>query len=367
MSRHHLRTILGIAILAALVIASAALLSGAFASGEPATSPGGPASSGAASGTLLPTSSPAGPTKTAAATPSESPARTVALGVFISRMPSNPSVLDTFANLIGEKPAIAMWYQPWGDGGTFSARTANAVTDRGAMPLVTWEPRGANDADWALRTIIDGRHDAYIRRWATDVAAWGQPVYVRLMHEMNGNWASWSPNVNGNAVDEFVTAWKHVVDLVRAQGAANIRWVWCPNVDFGNPAFSQYADLYPGDDYVDWACIDGFNRGTTQGSGGRWMDIQTLFGGSIAKLRTVTQKPLMIGETSAPEAGGDKAAWIRDGVGRLPELLPDVQAIVWFNAFEDRFSVNWAVDSSPASLQAFRDVVASGVLSGRVP
>ena len=365
MTRHHLRSTLGVAFLASLILASVVLLAAAFAVG-------GPDSSLAPMGSAVvprPSESAASPSASSPGTagPSEGPSPRVALGVFISKMPSNPSLLDAFADLVGAKPAIAMWYQPWGDGGTFSRSTASAVLERGAIPLVTWEPRGPRDAEWALQAITEGRHDAYIRRWAGDVAAWGKPVYVRLMHEMNGNWASWSPGVNGNSVDDFVPAWRHIVDVARSQGAQNIRWVWCPNVDFGNPAFTPYEDLYPGDQYVDWACIDGFNRGTAQGPGGHWLDVQTLFGGSIAKLRAVTQKPLMIGETSSAEAGGDKAAWIRDGIGRLPELLPDVQAVVWFNTFEQRSGIDWNVDSSTEALEAFREVVASGVLSGRLP
>src|SRR3954469_23088830 len=160
MTRHHLRTVLAIAILAALVIASVALLTGAVASDGLRPSAEAGASIRPATPSRLPTASTsastAAPTAGPAASPTPDGGSGPALGVFIPGMPSNPSVLDQYAQLVGGKPAIAMWYQPWSEGGTFSAATASAVAQRGATPLVTWEPWAGkpNDPAWALSTIL---------------------------------------------------------------------------------------------------------------------------------------------------------------------------------------------------------------------
>ena len=61
-----------------------------------------------------------------------------------------------------------------------------------------------------LKKILDGKHDAYVSSWARAAAAWGKPFFLRFAHEMNGDWTTWSPGVNGNTAREFVTAWKRV-------------------------------------------------------------------------------------------------------------------------------------------------------------
>jgi len=292
----------------------------------------------------------------------------IALGYFIPGAASDPTRIDDYGELVGAKPRIVMWYQSWSDEwNAFSPRTADAIRDRGAMPMISWEPTAGTveDRRWSLRTIIDGSHDAYIRRWVRDVAAWGHDLYVRPMYEMNGWWASWCAFANGNTEAQFVAAWRHIVDLAREAGATNIRWVWSPNVDndgLGTP----FTDLFPGDDYIDWVGLDGFNRGTSWSST-RWQTMADIFTASIGHVRALTQKPLMIAETGSSEVGGDKAAWIRSSLARVPTDLPDVRAVIWFSKNETSLGIDWRVNSSAASLKAFRALARSPEFGGRLP
>ena len=113
--------------------------------------------------------------------------------------------------------------------------------------------------------MIEGHHDAYIREFAEAAKAWGHPFFLRFNWEMNGNWFPWSEGVNGNQPGEYVAAWRHVHDIFTQVGATNATWVWCPNVD---PASKLHdlASLYPGDAYVDWTGLDGYNWGTNPAS-----------------------------------------------------------------------------------------------------
>jgi hypothetical protein len=306
-----------------------------------------------------------GPTTTG----SPPPIRRIALGAYIPGAPSDASKIDAYAELTGKMPDIVMWYQVWGtESRAFDVKSANAVRSRGAMPVISWEPwiGKTNDPDWALSTIIAGRHDTYIREWSRDVAAWGHPIYVRPMHEMNGYWSAWSPGVNDNTTEEFVLAWRHIVDVARGEGATNIRWVWAPNIDSDNPRMSSFASVYPGDDYVDWAGLDGFNWGTSRITTS-WRDLSTTFAHSVAEVRSLTLKPLMIAETGSSELGGDKAAWITNGFAEVATDLPEVEAVIWFNGIDPDWQVDWAVDSSPSSIDAFRAVATSEVFSGTLP
>jgi Glycosyl hydrolase family 26 len=307
-----------------------------------------------------------GPQQPPASPPPAPSVRPIALGVYIRGVPSDPSKLDAYARMVGRMPRIVMWYQAWDDRwNAFNAGGASAVRARGAMPVISWEPSAGKveDSTWSLRSIIAGNHDAYIRSWTRSVAIWGHPIYVRLMYEMNGGWEPWGANVNGNTPAQFVQAWRHIVTLARAQGATNIRWLWSPNIDPGNPTYASYASVYPGDRYVDWSGVSGFNWGNVR-SGTHWTDITSLFRYSIGKLRDVTAKPIMLTETGSVESGGSKASWIANGFANVGLNLPEVRAIVWYQAVDTAHGVDWRINTSTSSLAAFRRVATSRNFSG---
>jgi len=260
-----------------------------------------------------------------------------------------------------------MWYQDWAHTGIkeFDPQKMDAVASRGAMPMVTWEPwdhrGGAHQPRYSLRSINTREHDAQIRQWARTAAAWGKPFYLRLAHEMNGDWNSWSPGVNGNTASQYVSAWRRVRHMFDEEGAANVRWVWSPNVDSDGSV--PFSEVYPGDAYVDWLGIDGYNWGTTQ-SWSSWTGLAEVFGPSYGRLVGMTDKPLMIAETASTELGGDKAGWIRQGFfDEVLSRFPRVRAIVWFHENKE---TDWRVDSSPASLAAYSEVAASSSYQGRL-
>ena len=283
-------------------------------------------------------------------------AERVALGVRLLEAPGNPRQIDEFADLVGKSPAIIMWYKGWTNAkeDRFNAEEMDAVRGRGATPLITWEPWAGPDEDesaFALRTIVNGNHDAFLREWAEGATRWGKPFYLRFAHEMNGDWYPWSPRVNGNSSEEYVAAWRHVVTIFRDAGADNVLWVWSPNIIYPEAGIS-YQEVYPGDDYVDWLGLDGYNWG-----GDDWMSFREVFSDSYDAITQLSQKPLMIAETASAEAGGDKASWIVEGLLEdVPERFPRVKAVVWFNRDKE---TDWRVESSKESLEAFRKVAAS--------
>ena len=292
----------------------------------------------------------------------------IALGAYVPSAMWGASKIDAYRAQVGAAPAIVMWYQDWAHAEVngFAAGSLDAVVARGAMPLVTWEPwnytAGADQPDYALRTIIAGNHDAYIRAWAQDAAAWGQPFYLRFAHEMNGDWYPWAIGVNGNTADEYVAAWRHVVTIFREEGASNVRWVWCANVIYAGSV--PLAQVYPGDAWVDWVALDGYNWGKSQ-SWSSWQSFTEVFKESYDALAVLTTRPLMISEIGSAEIGGNKATWITRGfLTDLPKRMPRVRAVIWFNENKE---TDWRVNSSAASLNAFRQVAAAAQFKGRLP
>ena len=276
------------------------------------------------------------------------------LGVTIGGAAVDPARLDAFAERVGDMPSIVMVYQLWTEP-LFDGPTVDAIAGRGATPMITWEPwKDADDAahpTYTLPSIVAGDHDAYIAESARLAADWGGELLVRFAHEMNSDWVPWGQGVNGNTPADFVAAWRHVVGIFKAEGADNVRWVWSPNVDEGGRY--PFAELYPGDDWVDWVGLDGYNWGTELDT--EWRSVADIFGESYDTLTAMTDKPVMIAEFASAEAGGDKAAWIRDGLlVDVPQRLPEVTADIWFD-FDTE--TNWRIDSSQASLTAYREVV----------
>ncbi len=111
------------------------------------------------------------------------------------------------------------------------------------VPLVTVEPRGEKDGQKLLKDIADGSYDKRLNKLISIMAAAKEPVYVRFAHEMDlpkklYPWGGQDPAL-------YISAYRHVVNLARSQGANNLKWVWSPA---GNPNAAAY---YPGDDVVD--------------------------------------------------------------------------------------------------------------------
>ena len=268
--------------------------------------------------------------------------------------------LDAYTGSAGKRPMVIMDYRDWAHTPDFPADFANLVVARGATPLLTWEPwsytGGAAQPGYRLSAIAGGGYDAYIRHWAAQVKAWNKPVMLRFAHEMNGDWYPWSERVNGNAPGQYVTAYRHVVDLFRAAGARNVTWVWSPNVSY--PGTTSLAALYPGSAYVDWTGLDGYNFGTTTATG--WQSFDQVFGASIGQIRAVSTKPLMLAEVGSAEQGGDKSAWISDFFGQLA-AHPEIRAYMWFNHDKE---ADWRVQSSDASRLAYAAGVAAARYAG---
>jgi beta-mannanase len=273
--------------------------------------------------------------------------------------------------MTGTAPKIVGWFESWSDTG-FSAERMDAAASRDATPLLTWHSwdhrLGTDQPKYALRTIARGDHDTYVRQWAKDAADYGKPIYLRFDHEMNLDSFPWGVGANGNTAAEYMDAWRHVHGIFRQEGAVHVRWVWCPNVDTGSS--TPFYQIYPGDEYVDWVGLDGYNWGTSQ-SWSSWQRFTEIFKASYDELAALTDKPMMIGEMASTEVGGNfvnggKPNWIRQTyLNEIPSSeFEQIEAVMWFH--EDK-ETNWLVDSSAAALEAYKEAVSAALYQGRLP
>jgi hypothetical protein len=287
----------------------------------------------------------------------------VLFGVSTGVGPSDLTRLDRFERAAGKRAGLVNVYQAFGRT-KFDPAVLELISARGSLPMVTWEPwnptQGIEQPAFSLRRIRGGAFDAYVARWAAAAAAWGRPLVLRFAPEMNGDWNPWSTGVNGNRASEYVAAWRHVHSLFRRKGADNVAWVWSPNVVYRGS--SPLAGLYPGDRYVDWVGLDGYNWGRSR-PGRQWQGFDGVFGESLRLVRRLTRKPLMLSEVASSEVGGNKAAWIAEFFAGL-RANPDVLAFVWFDYDKE---TDWRIDSSVRSRRAFARGVAAPRYRGATP
>lgn len=279
-----------------------------------------------------------------------------ALGTVVSDPATDEAAIDGFTATAGRPPALVMWFQSFAEP-LFYDPQLSALKRRGALPMITWLPDGEG-TDVSLNSIAAGEEDVYLREAASAARGWEKPIFVRFAHEMNGSWNSWGPGTGRNSAELYVAAWRHVVSVFRDEGATNVRWVWAPNISTnGVPAFEPY---YPGEDWVDWVGLSGYNFGGSRDV--EWRTFGELFQSSYDSLIDLSDKPVMIAETASAESGGSKAEWIQEGLSQtLPVEFPRVRAVVWFDR---RKEADWRVGSSPASARAFRSSAQSQLFSG---
>ena len=277
----------------------------------------------------------------------------IQLGAYTPGAPAKASALSEYAAMVGRQPDIVMWYRDFGLPLLYADEIKN-LGATGQTPMVTWEPY-----DQSITQIASGSYDSYLHESAKIAKSWGRTLMIRFSHEMNGTWYPWAGS--NSTPDAFLAAWRHVVSLFRADGVTNVKWVWSPNIQEGTKY--PISPYFPGDEWVDYVGLDGYNWGTAAGE--KWQSVQEVFSSSYSLVTQLSSKPVIITETSSSETGGDKAAWIRSSfMSAIPQNFPRVSAVVWFNKVQED---DWRINSSQASLDAYRAVVNCSLYGGAGP
>jgi hypothetical protein len=235
---------------------------------------------------------------------------------------------------LGRTPPVHLTYYAWTD--DWTGAVTKADLSAGRIPLVNWEPHKID-----FNKIVDGSLDATIVARANGAKALGKKFFLDFAAEMNGDEA-WS----GNNAPLYVAAYRHIHDIFLAAGATNVVWAWCPNVTDIQGGNKHTMDYYPGDAYVDWTGVDGYNWGTKNGG---WQTFQQVFR-EIYPLLAAKGKPIMIGEMSSAQLGGDKGKWIDEIIPTLRVSFPLIKCLVWFDINKE---ADWRISSSPDSEAAF--------------
>lgn len=98
----------------------------------------------------------------------------------------------------------------------------------------------------------EGEYDVVIRQFSAWAKGTRRPIYLRIGYEFDGAHNQMEPAA-------YVKAFRRIVDLIRAEGADNVAFVWH---SAGAPTYKGYplSAWYPGNDYVDWVGISLFGH-----------------------------------------------------------------------------------------------------------
>lgn len=270
------------------------------------------------------------------------------LGVYEPGTPRRYQPISTFATSVGTQPNLAGYYNGWGE--SFSTTFATTARRHGAATLIQIDP-----TDASIAAIAAGDYDHYLRAYADAVRNFGHPVVIGFGHEMNATWYNWG---YGHVPPRtFVAAWRHLVTVFRGQGADNVTWLWTIQADTRGTGPIQ--EWWPGSEYVSWVGIDGYYYKPAD-------TFATVFGATIAQVRSFTAKPLLLSETAVgPEAG--QAVKIQDlfhGMAAYGAL-----GLVWFDIAQHNgiYHQDWRIEGDPHAESAFKLGVAGLTLASTSP
>ena len=226
--------------------------------------------------------------------------------------------------------------------------------------LLTWEPwkvppdpdRPFDQPDFSLKHIIAGRYDEYIRSFSRELATFPQTIFLRTMHEMNGNWYPWCGTVNGNSAELHIAAWNHIRNIVNIEAPSGIEWVWSPYAhSYPDQPSNSIERYFPGDNALDMIAIDGYNWGSSK-EWSTWQSFEEIFADAYETLSVISQRPIIIGEAACDESGGNKERWITEAFDIIKKRFKKIEALIWF---DEKKECDWRITSSPGSLRAFRN------------
>jgi hypothetical protein len=207
----------------------------------------------------------------------------------------------------------------------------------GVTLMISWAGTSSQD-------ILSGLVDKEIREHAQQVRSLHAPILLRIRWEMD------RPNLASSvgSPELYHQTWRHVRRIFAQEQATNVSWVFCPTAE--GFAEQRAAAYYPGDDTVDWTCVDVY-----AGSALRPMaDLLDPF----LRWASTRPKPIMIGEYGIARAwpSDQRAAWLRSAANVF-RSNPQIKAVLYFESNPDDRTDHgeFALSNDKPALAAFTE------------
>lgn len=244
---------------------------------------------------------------------------------------------------ISRTPDFIPVFVHWGNENQFPQVIAEYAAKNNQTLVIYWEamdynyPDPAGDPRYSYDQLLSGQHDDYLTSFSLAAKASNQPIIIIPFEEMNGDWYPWALTLNGNSPQKHIEAFRYLRKFFTDSPTTKFAWV----VNRESESIDLTA-FYPGNDYVDYVGVNGFNFGTP------WQSFAQVFSLTLDDLKTLN-KPLYIFSMASAE-GEKKADWIKNA-GLEITKDPQISGWIWFNENKER---DWRIWSDPQSLSAFR-------------
>ena len=195
-----------------------------------------------------------------------------------------------FVRQTGQHPSVFQFFGGWNQSLEYMFRGAERARSRLMIHVDTRDSSGRERI--TPRGLARGKGDGYLLELGARIAESGQPTYIRLMSEMDGNWnaycaytASGRPKGGAHTTGWYRQAWRRTVLILRGgplssvnaklralhlppvRGASGdlprgrIAFLWVPQVA-GAPDVRGNAPraYWPGSRYVDWVGTDFYSK-----------------------------------------------------------------------------------------------------------
>ena len=199
-----------------------------------------------------------------------------------------------------------------------------------------------NDNPGGLSEIANGTFRcAEIDRLSELIKSVPGQVFLRIGYEFDGTW-----NAGQDNHQNYIAAYRHIVDQLREDGVTNALYVWHGSASIADDLIERrhedIEDWYPGTDYVDWMGVSWFSVPTEAPSveGAYDAKLPLELANEILEFARSEGKPILIAE-AAPQ-GFDLTEGFRanvtpiyDGPSRenIRTLSSEQIWDVWFAAF----------------------------------
>lgn len=215
-----------------------------------------------------------------------------------------PADVARYEAAVGKQTTWVFFSDNWFESRTFPKATCDWIHGLGKVPYVRLMLRSDLDQDHAekiftLNKIIAGDFDVDLCAWAGAAKSFGAPILIEWGTEPNGKWFAWNGKWNGGAGEgprKFIAAYRHIVDLMRAEGAENLQWVWHVNwYDEPEAKWNAFENYYPGERYCDWIGLSAYGPLTPSSEAGESFRFKV--DEAYPRLRSLAPgKPMIISE-----------------------------------------------------------------------
>jgi hypothetical protein len=271
----------------------------------------------------------------------------------------DPAHVRDFESITGTQVSWAPWSISWHDRLVFPTSDVERFWRAGYVPQLRvftfptqdYAPDGLPKSAWpgpiTHSDVAAGRYDDQLKAFADAARDTDIPIFFSYDGEMNND-HPWGGRHEGDTASHFRDAYRRIIDIFRAEGATNVTFMIHYGATNGYATgsywepFEQFANYYPGDDYIDWVGLSDYSEpihGTT-GPNATFEQKLTAQGfatsgyaGPYAEATSLTSKPLAIEEMGLKDMPSEeaKAQWAEDAAAVLQSgRYPHIHAIDWW-------------------------------------